>query len=303
MLGGAAADRHHVVVREGLLYIVESAFVHGLNRGLERRLRRHQDDRGFGILSADGGQDLDAGDAGHLEIGQDDVGCRALELLQAGLAPLRGRNVEALVLQQDAEGLEDSLFVVYDEDRWSGGHYAASSLRPAACTALRTRFETTRCSRSSSPSIGVGTPSSVIFTPAAQSGCWRTSRMAASATECRSTGRHSVTRTREKSRNSESKRDSRSLSRTIRLARNFSSEFARDERPSCSTELRMDASGFLISCARLDDSSATASSRSARRCSSSKRLESEMSVKMAETRGRAPTGPSRVVVVTPIGKL
>src|SRR3989442_1259432 len=101
---------------------------------------------------------------------------------------------------------------------------------PAACTALSTRFETTRCSRSSSPSIGVATPSSVIFTPAPQSGCWRTSRIAASATWRRSVGRHSVTRTREKSRNSDSSRESRSLSRTIRFARNFSSGLARDEK-------------------------------------------------------------------------
>jgi len=73
-------------------------------------------------------------------------------------------------------------------------------------------------------------------------------------------------------------------------------------RPSCSTEERIDASGFLISCARLADSSATASSRSARRCSSSNRFESEMSVKIAVTRGSAPS-TSSVVVVTPIGKV
>ena len=62
----------------------------------------------------------------------------------------------------------------------------------------------------------------------------------------------------------------------------------------------MEASGFLISCARLDDSSATASSRSARRCSSSRRFESEMSVKIAVTRGGASGPTSSVVVVTPM---
>jgi len=54
MFGGAAADRHHVVVRERLLYIVESAFVHGLDGRLERCLGRHEDDRCFGVLPADG---------------------------------------------------------------------------------------------------------------------------------------------------------------------------------------------------------------------------------------------------------
>ena len=86
MLGGTAADRHHVVVRERLLYIVESA-----------------------------------------------LGRRAFELLEARLAPLRDGDVEALVLQQDAQGFEDPLLVVDDEDRrCGGGHYAASSFRRAA---------------------------------------------------------------------------------------------------------------------------------------------------------------------------
>ena len=54
VLGGAAADRHHVVVREGLLYIVESALVHGLNGGLERCLRGHENDGGLRVLAAHG---------------------------------------------------------------------------------------------------------------------------------------------------------------------------------------------------------------------------------------------------------
>ena len=151
--------------------------------------------------------------------------------------------------------------------------------------------------------MGVGPPSSSMRASAGQSGCSRTNRIAAPATWWRSSGRHSVTRTREKSRNSDSKRDSRSLSRTIRLVRNFSSGFAREARASCSTDERIEASGFLISCARLEDSSATASSRSARRRSRSSRLESEMSVKMAVTRGPSPGAPSSVVVVTPIGNV
>ncbi len=60
-----------------------------------------------------------------------------------------------------------------------------------------------------------------------------------------------------------------------------SSAVAFGERPSCSTALRMDASGFLISCASEALSSATASSRSARMCSVSSRFWSEMSWKIA----------------------
>src|SRR5881296_2876998 len=54
VLGGAAADRHHVVVREGLLYIVESPLVHGLNGRLERCLSGHQNDGGLRVLPAHG---------------------------------------------------------------------------------------------------------------------------------------------------------------------------------------------------------------------------------------------------------
>src|SRR5204862_465267 len=160
---------------------------------------------------------------------------------------------------------------------------------PVACTALSTRFDTTRCNRSSSPSMGVASPVRSMTASSGQSGCSRTRRIAAAATVRRSSGRHSVARTREKSRNSESRRDNRSVSRTTNDVKNFSSAFTRFARPSCSTEERLDASGFLISCARLADSSATASCRSARRWSSSSRFESEISVKIAVTRG-SPAG-------------
>ena len=62
-----------------------------------------------------------------------------LQRLEAGLAALRGGHIETLVLQQDAQGIEDALLVVDDEDRglgrssgWRGGHQAASSFRRAA---------------------------------------------------------------------------------------------------------------------------------------------------------------------------
>ena len=132
MLGGAAADRHHVVVREGLLYIVEGAFVDRLNRRLQRRLRRHEDDRRLGVLSPHGRENFDTRNPGHLEVRQDDIGRRALELLETRLTALRGGDIEPLVFQQDAEGFEDPLFVVDDEYGWGSGHYAASSLRRAA---------------------------------------------------------------------------------------------------------------------------------------------------------------------------
>ena len=54
VLGGAAANRHHVVVREGLLYIVESALIHRLNGCLQRCLGGHQNDGGLRVLPPHG---------------------------------------------------------------------------------------------------------------------------------------------------------------------------------------------------------------------------------------------------------
>ena len=77
----------------------------------------------------------------------------------------------------------------------------------------------------------------------------------------------------------------------------------RGDRASCSTALRMDASGFLISCASDALSSATPSSRSARRRSASRRFWSEMSWKIAvAVRSVRSPSPSVYVVVTPTGK-
>ena len=45
VLGGAAQDRDQLVVAERLLDVIEGAFVHRLHRRLQRRLRRHENDR------------------------------------------------------------------------------------------------------------------------------------------------------------------------------------------------------------------------------------------------------------------
>ena len=71
----------------------------------------------------------------------------------------------------------------------------------------------------------------------------------------------------------------------MRPARKRSSSSAWRERASCSTELRIEASGFRISCASDALSAATDSSRSARAWSSCTSFRSEMSVKMAVTDG------------------
>src|SRR2546427_707717 len=109
----------------------ERALVHCLDGGLQRRLRRHQDDRRLGILVLRGREDVDPRDAGHLDVGEHEVGCGGLELLEPRLPALRRRDVEALVLEQDTQRVEDPLLVVDDENGGLHAH-AASSLRRAA---------------------------------------------------------------------------------------------------------------------------------------------------------------------------
>jgi hypothetical protein len=115
MLGGTAADRHQVVVRERLLDVVERALVDGLDGALERRLGGHQDDRGLHIVLSHRRQDVDPRHLGHPHVGQHDVGTGGLEQLEPRLAALCGRDREAFVLQQDAQGVENGGFVVDDQ--------------------------------------------------------------------------------------------------------------------------------------------------------------------------------------------
>jgi hypothetical protein len=69
-----SCDGDEVVVGEGLLDVVEGALVYRLYGRLQRRLRRHEDDRHLGILVPRGGQDVDPSHLGHADVRQHDVG-------------------------------------------------------------------------------------------------------------------------------------------------------------------------------------------------------------------------------------
>src|SRR5690606_15841490 len=113
--GRPAAERDEFAVHERLLEVVERALVHGLDRGLERCLRRHEDDRRLGVALADLRQEVEARDAGHADVRQHHVGRRLLEPFQRLAAALRGRDLEALAAQQDLQRIEDRDLVVYDQ--------------------------------------------------------------------------------------------------------------------------------------------------------------------------------------------
>src|SRR5829696_1428767 len=116
MLARALEDGEELVVSERLLDVIESPLVHRLHRRLQRRLRRHQDHRGVGILLARRGEDLDPAHVRHANVGEDDVRLERRELREPLSTAVRGVRVEAGVAQQDPERLEDSLLVVDDQD-------------------------------------------------------------------------------------------------------------------------------------------------------------------------------------------
>ena len=120
MLGGAAQDRDQLVVAERLLDVIEGAFVHRLHRRLQRGLRRHEDDRHVRILLPRRGEDLDAADVRHADVGEDDVrdSTRAM-LLEPRLAAVRDVRREALVAQQDVERIENARFRRRRRGRWA----------------------------------------------------------------------------------------------------------------------------------------------------------------------------------------
>ena len=78
-------------------------------------------------------QDVDPGHLRHAHVGEHDVGGDRLDLLQAGLAALRGGHLERFVLEQDPQRIENRRLVVDDEDGGIGrAAHAASSFRRAA---------------------------------------------------------------------------------------------------------------------------------------------------------------------------
>ena len=135
--------------------------------------------------------------------------------------------------------------------------------------ALSSRLNTARCSRSSSPSTtnSPGSASQSTRTPSGRLSDARprgARRRAGEAREIDRLGaRHAHAREVEELR--EQATQAIGLAHDERARASARRRPRTGERESCSTALRIDASGFLISCASDADSSATPSSRSARR--------------------------------------
>ena len=108
MLGGTAEDRDELVVAERLLDVVEGASVHRLHRGLQRRLRGHQDHRDVGIVRPRRGEHLNPGHLRHPHIGEHDVGGQLHDALERLLPPVRQLRREPFRSEQDLECLQDA---------------------------------------------------------------------------------------------------------------------------------------------------------------------------------------------------
>ena len=154
-----------------------------------------------------------------------------------------------------------------------------------ACTALSARLNTARCSRSSSPSTHRALASGTTHDDAHRLVAVRMRRR-----EARRAARErgEIDRLRARDAHAREVEKLRQQARQpVGLAHHEHAErflivaTSAGMREICSTALRIDASGFLISCASDALSSAMPSSRSARRRSDSMRFWSEMSWKIA----------------------
>jgi len=115
---GAAHGETQGVWIDGLGDVVEGAQFHRLDGALDSAESRHQDDDHFRIELADLAQQVDPGDAGHLQITNDQVLGRFLQQGQSLLAVGGGGDRIALLLQLHL-GHPPQAFVVIDhQDSW-----------------------------------------------------------------------------------------------------------------------------------------------------------------------------------------
>src|SRR5690606_36902338 len=102
--------------------------------GAQIGLRGHEDHRHVRIARARRRENLEAGDAGHPHVREHHVRRALLDLLEPLATAQSGTNLEALLPEEDAEGLEDPGFVVDHEDVGAGsgtcdGHAASASAK------------------------------------------------------------------------------------------------------------------------------------------------------------------------------
>ena len=115
LLGLGERDQDFVLF-EGLRDVVIGANLHGFDREIHRAVRAHQDHGRQGRAGLELCAKLETGHAAHSDVGENEVGVEAFELLQGGLGAFGGFDLIIVLFEQRAEHDPDVFFVVDDQD-------------------------------------------------------------------------------------------------------------------------------------------------------------------------------------------
>src|SRR5690606_21158106 len=110
------AQRQYELVRtERLRQVVVRAGFHGVDRELDAAVRGHDDDEPHAALRLVPGQELEAAQARHAYVAEDDVGLQLGGAREAFLAVARGLRLIAFLGQDQGDRLAQAWFVVDDQ--------------------------------------------------------------------------------------------------------------------------------------------------------------------------------------------
>ena len=109
-------DPHHVRALERLGDEVVRAFLHRIDRGLDRAVRGHQHDLGLRRDRLRRAQQVHAGGLRHHEIGEQHADAVLAEDIEAGRPIGRGEDGQALAAKDLRQRLDDRRLVIDDED-------------------------------------------------------------------------------------------------------------------------------------------------------------------------------------------
>src|SRR5215213_143566 len=116
MIDSARHDSDELIVAERLLYVMECALIHRLDRRLQRRLSRHQDYRNVRVLLPDCGEDVETSNRRHPDIAENNVRLQRGDLLETLPAAKCNVRREPLVLEENTQRIDYSRLVIDYED-------------------------------------------------------------------------------------------------------------------------------------------------------------------------------------------
>ncbi len=101
------------------------AQVDRLDRRLKRRLGGHQHHGCRGVALSNGLEHVDATHLGHANVREYEIRALLAELLEPIRTGERRKDLEPLLVQEDAQGLDDALLVIDQKDAWLLAHGTA----------------------------------------------------------------------------------------------------------------------------------------------------------------------------------